>query len=116
MAIPFQYESEYKRKLCTPDEAARVVKSGDWLDISMGCAFPSLMDAAIAKRKEELYGVKIRGYLIQQPIQMVECDPGQESAEKEEMLKLAEMDKRETGGVRPRPGAFYLQQLAYVRL
>ena len=75
MAIPFQYESEYKRKLCTPDEAARVVKSGDWLDISMGCAFPSLMDAAIAKRKEELYGVKIRGYLIQQPIQMVECDP-----------------------------------------
>ena len=66
MAIPFQYESEYKRKLCTPDEAARVVKSGDWLDISMGCAFPSLMDAAIAKRKEELYGVKIRGYLIQQ--------------------------------------------------
>ena len=31
MAIPFQYESEYKRKLCTPDEAARVVKSGDWL-------------------------------------------------------------------------------------
>ena len=67
-----------------------MVKSGDWLDISMGCAFPSLMDAAIAKRKEELYGVKIRGYLIQQPIQM--------------------------GGVRPRPGAFYLQQLAYVRL
>ena len=61
-----------------PDEAARVVKSGDWLDISMGCAFPSLMDAAIAKRKEELYGVKIRGYLIQQPIQMVECDPGRE--------------------------------------
>ena len=35
MAIPFQYESEYKRKLCTPDEAARVVKSGDWLDISI---------------------------------------------------------------------------------
>lgn len=48
------------------------------------------MDAAIAKRKEELYGVKIRGYLIQQPIQMVECDPGREH--------------------------FYLQQLAYVRL
>ena len=66
-----------------------MVKSGDWLDISMGCAFPSLMDAAIAKRKEELYGVKIRGYLIQQPIQMVEAT---------------------------RPGDIYLQQLAYVRL
>ena len=29
MAIPFDYTAEYKRKLCTPDEAARVVKSGD---------------------------------------------------------------------------------------
>ena len=34
MAIPFDYSAEYKRKLCTPDEAARVVKSGDWIDIS----------------------------------------------------------------------------------
>ncbi len=74
MAIPFDYTSEYKRKLCTPDEAARVVKSGDWIDISMGAGFPSLMDAAIAKRKEELFGVKVRGYLISSPIQMVECD------------------------------------------
>ena len=40
MAIPFDYTSEYKRKLRTPEEAARVVKSGDWLDISMGGAFP----------------------------------------------------------------------------
>ena len=46
MAIPFDYTAEYKRKLCTPDEAARVVKSGDWIDISMGGAFPSLMPAA----------------------------------------------------------------------
>lgn len=75
MAIPFNYASEYKRKLCTPDEAARVVKSGDWIDISMGGAFPSLMDEAIAKRRDELFDVKIRGYLIFQPIQMVECDP-----------------------------------------
>ena len=78
MAIPFDYSSEYKRKLCTPDEAARVIKSGDWIDISMGGAFPSLMDAAIARRKEELRGVKVRGYLISQPIQMVECDPSRE--------------------------------------
>ena len=78
MAIPFDYSSEYRRKLCTPDEAAKVVKSGDWLDISMGGAFPSLMDAAIAKRRDELFDVKIRGYLIQQPIQMVECDPSRQ--------------------------------------
>ncbi len=75
MARPFDYTAEYKRKLCTADEAARVVKSGDWIDISMGTGFPSLMDAAIAKRKDELRAVKIRGYLIFDPIQMVECDP-----------------------------------------
>lgn len=75
MAVPFDYTSEYRRKLCTPDEAAKVVKSGDWIDIGMGAGFPSLMDAAIARRKEELRDVKIRGYLIFEPIQMVECDP-----------------------------------------
>ena len=75
MARPFDYTAEYNRKLCTADEAARVVKSGDWIDISMGTGFPSLMDAAIAKRKDELREVKIRGYLIFDPIQMGECDP-----------------------------------------
>ena len=75
MARPFDYTAEYNRKLTTPDEAARVVKSGDWIDIAMGTGFPSLMDAAIAKRKDELREVKIRGYLIFEPIQMVECDP-----------------------------------------
>ena len=75
MAVPFDYTSEYRRKLCTPDEAAKVVKSGDWIDIGMGAGFPSLMDAAVARRKEELRDVKIRGYLIFEPIQMVECDP-----------------------------------------
>ncbi|MBQ0038204.1 MAG: butyryl-CoA:acetate CoA-transferase [Clostridiales bacterium] len=78
MAVPFNYTSEYQRKLRTPEQAAAVVKSGDWIDISMGAGFPQLMDAAIAKRKEELFDVKIRGYLIMSPIQMVECDPTRE--------------------------------------
>ena len=46
MARPFDYTAEYNRKLTTPDEAARVVKSGDWIDIAMGTGFPALMDAA----------------------------------------------------------------------
>ena len=29
MAIPFDYTSEYKRKLRTPEEAARVVKAAE---------------------------------------------------------------------------------------
>ena len=74
MALPFQYATEYRAKLRTPDQAARAVKSGDWIDIGMGAGFPTLMDEAIARRRDELRGVKIRGSLIFQPIRMVECD------------------------------------------
>lgn len=69
------YNSKYLSKLCSPDQAARIIKSGDWIDIGMGAGFPSLMDAAIARRKDELRDVKIRASLIFEPIQMVECDP-----------------------------------------
>ena len=75
MASAFNYASKYQSKLCSADQAARVIKSGAWIDIGMGAGFPSLMDAAIARRKEELRDVKIRGYLIFDPIQMVESDP-----------------------------------------
>ena len=69
---------EYRRKLRTPEEAVRVVKSGDWVDYTTNVGFPVLLDAALAKRKEELMDVKIRGNLIFGPIQAVECDPQRE--------------------------------------
>lgn len=69
------YNEEYKQKLKTPEEAVKVVKSGDWVDYSLIAGFPQLLDAALAARKEELEDVKIRGYLISDPIQAVECDP-----------------------------------------
>ena len=72
------FRDEYNKKLRTPAEAAKVVKSGDWLDTSMSLGFPTLMDEAIAARKEELKDVKIRGYMALQPIKMVECDPERE--------------------------------------
>lgn len=37
---------EYKKKLRTPEEAVKVVKSGDWVDYSQTCSFPVLLDAA----------------------------------------------------------------------
>lgn len=66
---------QYKRKLRTPEEAVQVVKSGDWVDYGTSLGFPALLDAALAKRKEELFDVKIRGNLLFGPIQAVECDP-----------------------------------------
>ena len=71
-------QEQYRQKLRTPEEAVRVIKSGDWVDYTSNVCFPSLLDAALARRKEELTDVKIRGNLLFGPIQTVECDPTRE--------------------------------------
>jgi len=72
------YSDEYRSKLRTPEEAVRVVKSGDWIDYITALGFPVLLDKALATRKDELTDVKIRGNLIFGPVECVECDPTQE--------------------------------------
>ncbi len=69
---------EYKEKLRTPEEAVRVVKSGDWVDYTTNVSFPYLLDEALANRRDELTDVKIRGNLIFGPIKTVESDPERE--------------------------------------
>ena len=65
-------------KFVTAAEAAKAVRSGDWVDYGFGAGFPELMDKAIAARKEELKDVKIRGGLVIRPhIEVVECDSEQ---------------------------------------
>src|SRR5665647_861885 len=71
---------KYANKLVTPEEAARAVRSGDFIDYGFGAGFPDLMDRVLSKRKGELSDVKIRGGLVIRPrIEAVEADPGQES-------------------------------------
>ncbi|MBR6403620.1 MAG: butyryl-CoA:acetate CoA-transferase [Eubacterium sp.] len=72
------FVDEYKSKLRTPEEAASVVKSGDWVDYTSTLGMPVLLDRALAARKDELSDVKIRGNLIAGPIEVAECDPTQE--------------------------------------
>ena len=68
----------YRNKIVTPEVAAKVVQSGDWVDYGFGGGFPELMDKAIAARKDELKDVKVRGGLVIRPrIEVVECDPEQ---------------------------------------
>ena len=69
---------EYKEKLRTPEEAVKVIKSGDWVDYTTNVSFPYLLDKALAGRRDELKDVKIRGNLIFGPIQTVESDPERE--------------------------------------
>ncbi|MBR0120094.1 MAG: butyryl-CoA:acetate CoA-transferase, partial [Eubacterium sp.] len=72
------YTKEYKDKLRTPEEAVSVIKSGDWIDYTSTLGMPILLDRALAKRRDELSDVKIRGNLIRGPIEVAECDPTQE--------------------------------------
>ena len=72
------YSEEYKKKLCTPEEAVSVVRSGDWVDYTSTLGKPVLLDEALSKRRDELTDVKIRGNLIEGPIQVAECDPSKE--------------------------------------
>ena len=69
----------YQEKLCTPEEAVRLVKSGDWVDYSQGTSFPAALDRALAARRGELRDVKVRGAISMRPVQGVEQDPAGES-------------------------------------
>src|SRR5665647_1704055 len=58
--VTMNYAAEYKKKLITADQAAKLVKSGDWVQYGEFMQQPRDCDAALAKRKDELTDVKIR--------------------------------------------------------
>ena len=55
-----QWTDMYRQKLMTPEEAVKVVQSGDWVDYGMGTTQPILLDQALAARRDELQDVKVR--------------------------------------------------------
>lgn len=55
------WSAEYKRKLATADEAVKVVKNGDVVEYGHFAALPWDLDAALARRKDELTKVHVRG-------------------------------------------------------
>ncbi|MEQ8201202.1 MAG: acetyl-CoA hydrolase/transferase C-terminal domain-containing protein [Syntrophomonadaceae bacterium] len=65
------FEREYREKLRTPDEAAKVVKSGDWVDYMYFNGYPKALDKALAKRRDELFGVHIRSGISLPPLPAV---------------------------------------------
>ena len=69
------FESELKRKTVSAEEAAALVKSGDWIDYGFGVAQPDVFDRALAARIAQLSGVKIRGTLALRPRAVIEADP-----------------------------------------
>ncbi|MFA5183220.1 MAG: acetyl-CoA hydrolase/transferase C-terminal domain-containing protein [Syntrophales bacterium] len=69
------YAEEYKSKLVTPEEAVKVVKSGDWIDYGFGHTKPVGLDKALADRKGELKDINIRHCLSLSAQACLEADP-----------------------------------------
>lgn len=51
------YQDQYRQKLCTPEEAVRLVKSGDGIIAPIACGHPRQILNALARRAEELQDV-----------------------------------------------------------
>ena len=64
-----------KAKTITAEEAARLVKSGMWIDYGTSLCQPDVFDAALAARRGELENVKIRSCLSMRPRAVIEDDP-----------------------------------------
>jgi acyl-CoA hydrolase len=62
----------------TPQEAAGFVTSGMWIDYGAGLCQPDAFDSALARRTDELRGVKIRNCLTMRPRAVLAADPNGE--------------------------------------
>lgn len=69
---------EYKRKLVSADEAAKVVKSGDWVEYGATINCPNDFDEALSKRKDDLKDVKIRSAIGPYRHHTIDVDPSAE--------------------------------------
>ena len=69
------YMDEYKSKLVSADAAVKVVKSGDLVHYGEFVMCSHVLDAALAKRTDELEGVIIRTTTCPFPPQTVLSDP-----------------------------------------
>jgi len=59
----------------TADQAAAMVGAGMWLDYGAGVAQPDVFDIALARRVQDLRGVRIRNCITMRPRAVLECDP-----------------------------------------
>ncbi len=58
------YIKDYANKLISAEDAAKIVKSGDWVDFGWTTITPVAIDKALAARAEELEDVKFRGGIL----------------------------------------------------
>ncbi|CAA7602392.1 Acetyl-CoA hydrolase/transferase N-terminal domain protein [Acididesulfobacillus acetoxydans] len=69
------FSGEYRRKCVSADTAVKAVKSGDWIEFGWAASMPKLLDEALARRRDELTDVKLRGAVLTAPLAILESDP-----------------------------------------
>jgi butyryl-CoA:acetate CoA-transferase len=70
---------EYREKLVTAEQAARVVRSGDWVEYGSFLGMVRACDKALAARKGELSDVKVRSCVTAYAPEVILADPAGES-------------------------------------
>jgi acyl-CoA hydrolase len=65
-------------KMISAEEAAALVRSGDWLDYGAVLGQPDAFDRALAERVDDLRDVNIRACLSLRPRAVLEADPARE--------------------------------------
>ena len=68
-------QTALRAKRISPDDAAGLVASGQWIDYGAGLCQPDLFDQALARRKHTLRDVRIRSCLSLTPRAVIEADP-----------------------------------------
>jgi len=69
------HKDEYRSKCVSADEAVKVIRNGDWVEFAWAASMPALLDQALAKRKDDLFDVNLRGGVMLTPIACMDSDP-----------------------------------------
>lgn len=72
------FQGLYRSKLTTAEEAAKIVKNGDWVDYGWCAGIPVALDHALAKRMPELYDVNFRGGVLMWAPEIFKIDKPEE--------------------------------------
>ena len=72
------FRKMYEEKLITVEQAAGMVKDGDFIEMGWTALTPISFDKALAKRVDELHDVTLRGGVVPYKLHTMEADPNGE--------------------------------------
>ena len=72
------FQEQYQAKLTTPDEAVKVVKDGDWIYYGEFVTITPVLDAALARRKNELHDIHVETCTLKLNTAIYQADPDRE--------------------------------------